>query len=159
MHDAFRLPSDGSSLIFLQPVRQTFLSYRQHLGENEAGGILLGRVSLQGSVTIEIATIPTILDKAGPAFFIRSHGAAQCVVDRAWCISSGEQVYLGEWHTHSERSPKPSPRDKDMIRNMFRETCMEISFLFTVIVGQSDEWVGIQTNYGLTRLSPVALNR
>ena len=159
MHDAFRLPADGNALIFSRPVRQTFLSYRQHLGEDEAGGILLGRVSLQGSVTIESATIPTVLDKAGPSFFVRSREAAQCVVDRAWCISSGEQVYLGEWHTHSEHSPKPSRRDRNMIYNMFRETSMEISFLFTVIVGQSGEWVGMQTSRGLTRLSPVAPKR
>ena len=153
MHSSFRLPPDGNSLILTQPVLQTFLSYRQHLGQNESGGILLGRVSLQGSVTVEIATIPTVLDKAGPAFFVRSREAAQCVVDRAWSISSGEQVYLGEWHTHSECSPKPSTRDKDMIRNMFLETSMEISFLFTVIVGRSDEWVGMQTKRRLFRLT------
>lgn len=40
-----------------------------------------------------------------------------------------------------------------MIQNMFRETKMEISFLVTAIVGQPGEWIGIQTEKGLTRLA------
>jgi hypothetical protein len=39
-----------------------------------------------------------------------------------------------------------------MIRNMLRESRMEIDFLFTIIVGTRDYWVGYQKGEKLAQL-------
>src|SRR5574341_2109891 len=112
-------------------------------GRQESGGILLGRI-FENRIIIETITTPDNRDKAGVSFFVRSRGKAQDVVNKTWNDSKGEKIYLGEWHTHSASCPQPSSTDKDLIRNMLRDSIMEIDFLLTVIVGIDDYWVGLQ---------------
>ena len=129
-----------------------FSSYRQQDNAPEAGGILLGREYLNKEVRVELVTIPTSEDLAGPTWFERSHLKAQTIVDEAWNKSNGEMIYLGEWHTHPQNIPSPSSRDRAMIRNMRHETMMEIDFLLLIIVGRTSEWIGIQTRSSLRQL-------
>ena len=151
MKTIYKLEPEGE-LIFSAEVIQTFGHYRQPIGANEAGGILLGRLFRHSRIVIEVATPPGPLDKAGPTFFHRSQRSAQQHVDKAWRDSRGEQVYLGEWHTHPSRVPTPSWRDRNMIRNMFKQTKMEISFLVLVVVGHDENWVGVQNKAGLVQI-------
>ena len=151
MKTVYQLKPEGA-LIFAPEVIQTFRDYRQSHGASEAGGILIGRVFADSRIVVEKATHPGPLDKAGPRFFHRSRESAQQHVDKAWHDSEGEQVYLGEWHTHSSLQPTPSLRDRAMIRNMFKQTRMEINFLALVVVGQDENWVGIQDGRRLHHL-------
>ncbi len=118
----------------------------------ESGGILLGSVYPRSHVSVEKATRPGFLDKAGRYFFERSRARAQSIVNRHWKKSSGLKIYLGEWHTHPVAYPVPSPRDRRMIRNMFRQTKMEIDFLLLIIVGTSSLWIGIENGESLRQL-------
>jgi integrative and conjugative element protein (TIGR02256 family) len=147
---------EGRTLEFSQEVIDTFLKFRQRPGKNEAGGILLGRVYEQGDVIIDLATTPNRRDKAGPYYFDRSRAAAQEVVDRLWGESGGEKNYLGEWHSHPIAHPSPSGRDRQMIRNMFRQSKLEVEFLFLVVIGQAESWVGLENGRSLKRLSPLS---
>ena len=132
---------------------KTFSEFRQFPDSNEAGGILLGRVYPKSHVSVEVATKPHQLDKPGRDFFDRSRGPAQRIVNKAWKITFGERVYLGEWHTHRQLNPVPSARDRKMIRNMFHQTRMQIDFLLLIVVGIED-WVGIENGISLKRLHP-----
>src|SRR5262245_57673288 len=136
----------GSSLIleFSQTVALTFNSYRQITDRKEAGGILIGRVWPDSRVLIEVATIPNSHDEAGRYYFNRSVEAAQQIINRVWEESRGEQIYLGEWHSHPEVDPWPSSLDRQMIRTMLRGTQMEIKFLILVVVGVHKNWVGLE---------------
>jgi integrative and conjugative element protein (TIGR02256 family) len=138
---------------FSGQVLEVFKRYLQTGRRNEAGGILLGRIYDGNTVVVEVATTPNKEDKAGRYFFDRSRNAAQEIVTCLWEQSGGEIVYLGEWHTHPERNPSPSPRDKDMIRSMFNDTKMETNSLILTIVGLEGRWVGVQDRQGLTRCS------
>jgi integrative and conjugative element protein (TIGR02256 family) len=133
---------------------RVFEKYKQINGKNEAGGILLGRC-YKDKIVIEHVTSPNSSDKAGPAFFERNRGKAQNIVNEEWNVSEGERIYLGEWHTHCEPRPHPSKTDRDMICNMLKDTIMEIDFLFTIIVGTHDYWVGYQKGKKLTELKCV----
>ncbi len=141
-------------LEFDQQVIATFDKYKQLPGRHEAGGILLGRI-FENKIIIETITMPDIGDKAGLFFFNRKRRRAQDIVNTTWGDSKGEKIYLGEWHTHAESCPQPSSVDRDMIRNMLRDSIMEIDFLFTVIVGIDDYWVGLQKGRKLTRLKRI----
>jgi integrative and conjugative element protein (TIGR02256 family) len=140
---------------FSSDVREVFGAHIQRSGQNESGGILLGSVFPASHVLVEMATTPKYPDQAGPCFFDRSRARAQRIVEREWENSSGVRTYLGEWHTHSEAHPKPSGRDRRMIRNMFRQTKMHIDFLILVIVGITTNWVGVEEGNSLRQLQPV----
>lgn len=142
---------NNTVLEFDQQAISTFDKYKQVPGRQESGGILLGR-RFRNKITIETITTPDSRDKAGFAFFNRSRSKAQDIVNKTWNESKGDKIYLGEWHTHPESCPQPSSTDKRMIRNMLRESIMEIDFLVTVIVGIDDYWVGLQKGNKLKKL-------
>lgn len=120
-------------------------------GTKEAGGILLGRI-FKSHVLVEIVTEPTRADRRGRFSFVRSRKSAQARVNAAWDISEGEQIYLGEWHSHPEDVAQPSGRDEEMIANNLREAKMEIDFLLLVVVGRRRDWIGIRRSDLLVRL-------
>ncbi|KRE48385.1 Mov34/MPN/PAD-1 family protein [Paenibacillus sp. Soil724D2] len=132
-------------LIFNPEVLKVFYSYRQ-VGrlQNEAGGILLGRIYKNEKIVIENISTPSSADKSGRYFFERNVQKAQMIVNRAWEESNGEITYLGEWHTHPEAIPTPSTVDKKLLTNMLIDTKMENDYLFLVIVGISGYYIGSQ---------------
>lgn len=146
---------EGQYLEFSPEVLETFARHRQSPGQVEAGGILLGRVYSNSHVLIEEATNPNRLDHAGLVFFDRSRKAAQEIVNRAWQESDGERNYLGEWHTHSVPHPAPSPRDRQMIRNAYRDSINRVGNLFLVVVGLQEVWVGRVDGRVLRQLRPL----
>jgi integrative and conjugative element protein (TIGR02256 family) len=121
----------------------------------EAGGILLGYVYRSRDVIEEIS-IPSRFDKGGLFFFNRKKDTAQLKINKAWHVSKGTLIYLGEWHTHSERIPSPSPTDGDMIKRACEETKMSLDYLYLVIVGiDNTYWVGRQMQEKLEKLKEI----
>lgn len=145
---------NGYRLVISADAGRTLLSFGQRNSKKEAGGILLGKIfDVSRTVLIEKVTTPHPKDRRGWNFFVRSRSVAQNAIDNAWADSGGEQIYLGEWHSHPEPHPTPSHRDRCMIRNLFKQSKMEIDFLLTIIVGWESVWVGSQTSSGLTEIS------
>jgi integrative and conjugative element protein (TIGR02256 family) len=142
--------SRGCTLRFLPEVAAVFDIYRSKR-RTEAGGILLGRV-YESEIVVEIATIPTAADRAGVFFFERSTHMSQQQVDRAWTASGGEQIYLGEWHSHPATIAVPSERDRTMILNNLRDAKMELDFLLLIVVGWAQDWVGVAKRHTLRQL-------
>jgi len=138
----------GRILRISDGVQDIFRKYQQKTGENEAGGILLGFVYNDSDEIIQ-ATEPHYSDSRGLTFFIRKKQPAQRQVNSAWVKSSGSLVYLGEWHTHSQRNPRPSTEDRDLMAKVISETLMDIDYVYMIIVGTDDYWIGIQTPEGL----------
>jgi integrative and conjugative element protein (TIGR02256 family) len=122
--------------------------------KTEAGGILLGRV-YASEIVIEIASTPTAADRSGAFFFDRSTRVSQERVKKAWVLSGGEQIYLGEWHSHPAAIAEPSGRDRAMILNNLREAKMEIDSLFLAVIGWTNDWVGIAKGRSLRQLKPI----
>jgi integrative and conjugative element protein (TIGR02256 family) len=146
--------ADDLFLEFTNDVLFKFKKYRQFGNREEAGGILLGKV-FETKVVVDMITTPSFWDKASKLSFTRNVSRAQKIVNLAWACSSGERIYLGEWHTHPVFKPTPSPDDKKLILNMLKDTRMEIDFLFLVIVGLGEEdlYVGYQKNDILRKLN------
>ena len=112
-------------------------SFRQGAGKAESGGILLGTVYTD-KVVISGLTTPNSLDKAGQFYFKRNVKRAQLAVDKAWHMSGGTCIYLGEWHTHPQEHPVPSADDFKLLVDMLTTTRMQIDFLLMIIVGRSE---------------------
>ncbi|MDK8181709.1 Mov34/MPN/PAD-1 family protein [Paenibacillus sp. UMB4589-SE434] len=146
----------GDKLLVIKPeVVRLFQSYRQiALQQHEAGGILLGRLYGNEKVVIEQVSVPSRVDKSGRFFFDRNVKKAQQLVNQAWEDSNGEIRYLGEWHTHPESDPKPSSVDRKLLRDMLKDTKMDIDYLFLIIVGIERLYVASQhRGKGLQRLN------
>ncbi|MEM1321368.1 MAG: Mov34/MPN/PAD-1 family protein, partial [Bacteroidota bacterium] len=88
--------------------------------KTEAGGVLLGRFILDSKdKIIDRVTVPMIGDKRTRTRFLRAEKMHQRIITSAWNKSKGTCHYLGEWHTHPERYPRPSSQD---IKN-WKEMC------------------------------------
>lgn len=110
---------------------------QRHGWSPEAGGVLLGRLLLQGDhVVIEEVTVPGPHDRRSRFLFFRAERPAQAAVNEAWARSGGELNYLGEWHTHPEDDPSPSWHDRTDWRRLVTVQQYEQSSLFFVIVGR-----------------------
>jgi integrative and conjugative element protein (TIGR02256 family) len=133
-----------------------FDAYRSKRRKTEAGGVLLGRV-YESEIVIEVATAPTAADRAGAFFFDRSTRVSQEHVNQAWSASGGEQIYLGEWHSHPAELAEPSSRDRAMILSNLRDAKMEIDFLLLIVIGWMVDWVGIAKHRSLRQLLPIGI--
>jgi integrative and conjugative element protein (TIGR02256 family) len=135
-----------------EKVIKIFKKYEQKEGCREAGGILLGNVAVD-YVEITNVTVPNRFDLRNFCSFVRARIPAQLRINKSWKKSSGTTIYLGEWHTHREVDPTLSLDDRQMIAKVFKETKMEIDFLYLIIVGLNGKyWVGKQTSKGLTKV-------
>lgn len=116
---------------------RTFWRYLQNQRDSpEAGGILLGRMILgTDDVVIDHAAPPDPGDIRGRYHFVRKRKAAQARITRIWSETEGAVNYLGEWHTHPEDAPTPSPQDRKNWRNVHKKSSFEQDFLLFIIVG------------------------
>jgi integrative and conjugative element protein (TIGR02256 family) len=147
--------SDGTRKLKIpQRVLDELCVYGRSEGQKESGGILLGLVFKDYDEILELGP-PSRSDKAGLFSFIRRRKPAQQKIDRAWNISGGYVIYLGEWHTHPRSDPTASEQDMRMIENALQKTLMEIDYLYLVIAGSnSSVWIGRQDRKGLKMLEP-----
>jgi integrative and conjugative element protein (TIGR02256 family) len=132
--------ADAGALAIASDAVATLLEYRQTDGAmNEAGGILLGRM-LRGcdDVVIDVATRPHPSDQRTRFSFIRQRQPAQDLVIRAWEESQGTCIYLGEWHSHPQTRPHPSPLDFRNWRTIIRSASISTDVLFFLIVGTGE---------------------
>lgn len=103
----------------------------------EAGGILLGRLLLEGDhIVVDRVTVPGPQDRRSRFNFFRAERPAQGVVNDAWNHSGGETIYLGEWHTHPEDHPSPSWHDGADWRRLVTTQRYEQESLLFIIVGR-----------------------
>ncbi|MBI2765454.1 MAG: Mov34/MPN/PAD-1 family protein [Chloroflexi bacterium] len=118
---------------------RTMLAFRQLRSDQlEAGGILIGRVIRgSGDVVVDVITVPGPRDERRRTAFVRRDSSHQAALDAAWATSGATKGYLGEWHSHPERVPRPS--DIDAAGWMQRTAEAPIAgTLFFAIVGSQE---------------------
>lgn len=138
--------NEKRKLLLTDEVIQRLYNISHSSDQNESGGILIGKVSKDlSTIIITDITTPTSADRRGRFFFIRNRKSAQKVINTEWIRSLGVKNYLGEWHTHPERYPSPSPKDLELIDNCNKKNSNPFEFLFMIIAGNGMEiYVGYQ---------------
>lgn len=101
----------------------------------EAGGILMGYYIDDYSFFISDLTIPSNYDKSSRFNFIRSFINAQKFINHFFKSSRGKKIYLGEWHTHPEKSPTPSSTDLVSFEKQLKKNKLNSKFIFMIIIG------------------------
>ncbi|WP_413185820.1 Mov34/MPN/PAD-1 family protein [Paraburkholderia sacchari] len=110
--NSWTTPEKRVLVLLSDDVIATFFAYRQDRHQPEAGGILLGR-RRGNHFEVVLATEPAATDRRSRLSFVReSHGHQEQAVE-LWERSLGKIGYVGEWHTHPEVTPVPSPVDID----------------------------------------------
>ena len=142
-------------LIFLRPDEtrfeisaaawQAMHGFIQHASDaTEAGGVLLGRHLRDGSaIVVDAVTAPMDGDRRARTRFHRARRWHQAAIDAAWVASEGTCTYLGEWHTHPEPIPTPSPVDRtDWHRRLLQDRYTAPLFFMIVGTAAVGVWEG-----------------
>jgi integrative and conjugative element protein (TIGR02256 family) len=139
---------DAQSLRVSASALQTISRYRQRLPWlREAGGQLFGMVT-EGEVLIVEASRPSRRDERGRYHF-RSHPETA----RAAIASAHARglLFLGEWHTHAERTPQPSCSDWQAIVQITKKSKLNTSKLILLIQGIDNLGAFILSSLGSRR--------
>jgi len=112
----------------------------------ESGGVLLGQVN-DNNIYIMKASTPSVRDKSSRTFFVRDKVVAQSIIDYEFFNSNRKTIYLGEWHTHPEETPKPSSTDNKMIKAQFSKNELNEPFLVQIIRGTQALYLGLISKY------------
>ena len=101
----------------------------------EAGGQLFARFEAPSVVRVKRATGPRWSDRRGRTFFEPNRRAERKEIRRLF--AEGEH-FVGDWHTHPEGCPVPSPKDIESVQEMFLKSRHSLAGLFMVIVGTAN---------------------
>lgn len=129
----------GSTVTFGPIAVASLEQYRQMASAaKEAGGILLGRLVLEThDIIVDQVTVPTKGDRRSRFSFWRARAVPQRRVIALWKVSAGTQNYLGEWHTHPEDDPQPSPTDLANWSTIIRSAKYEQGSLLFAVIGRN----------------------
>lgn len=143
----FRRTCGGMVKVAPEALQQLVLFRQLEPASREAGGVLLGRRILGfQDVVIDEVTSPAPEDRRTRLGFHRSQGYHQNVIDARWRNSQGTCLYLGEWHTHPETCPIPSPVDLSDWRRRLQVDQFTGNSLLFIIVGTVwvNAWEGLR---------------
>jgi integrative and conjugative element protein (TIGR02256 family) len=127
-----RIGQSGQTLQFSENVLRHFERYRQtRFWHREAGGLLFARI-VDDRIIIEEATGPRRTDRRSWYSYQGDRRAEQREIDERF----GRGLdYVGDWHTHPERRPRPSGADDRAMVVRFTESRHQLLAFAFVIVG------------------------
>lgn len=129
---AFPIGTSGQKLLFAEDVLARFERYQQvRWWQREAGGQLFARV--EGSwIEVVEATGPRRTDRRGRNNYEPDRRAEQREIDERFPLGLH---FVGDWHTHPEDRPKPSPIDVQSTAEGVRRSRHALHAFVMVIVG------------------------
>lgn len=146
------LTHSGLIVIEQQPL-DVMCSFRQHEPHDpEAGGILLGFRRSDHLHVVDL-TVPHAEDSRSRVSFFRSEKAHQRIAMERWRLSGGKLDYIGEWHTHPEKTPTPSSID---LREWRKIAGRSVPMLFLILGNVGDPWISTGLGGKLARAGSLA---
>lgn len=125
-------------------IMDVIIKHRQVNNNCEAGGMLIGSI-VANSDEIEIYdyTEPLKEDNRNRLSFKRSNKHNEVLYEK-WKESNFTKLYLGEWHTHPQKIPKPSLIDIASWKMLLSKSNTESEILIFIIIGISsmEIWIG-----------------
>ncbi|MCJ8343956.1 Mov34/MPN/PAD-1 family protein [bacterium] len=101
----------------------------------ESGGLFLGRhLNESGNIFIDQITSPSDEDKATKTSFWRSSVHWYKAID-IWKKEKETCAYIGQWHTHPEKTPNPSCVDTNEWMKSLKQDTYHDKYLYFMIIG------------------------
>lgn len=130
----WRCPGSDQVLRINDEAIECMLRHRQTTHRSpEAGGQLFGAVC-PTEVSVLAVTGPYARDDSGRYRYRSDPVAAQTAIDEQ---ARAGRLYLGEWHTHAEKHPRPSGSDVEAMRALLARSRLNANSALLVIVGLS----------------------
>ena len=127
-------------LVLSDEVVRKFRRYRQKRWyQREAGGQLFARLS-PSRIVIEEATGPRRTDRRTRTSYVPDRAAEQREIDGRHAEGLH---FVGDWHTHPEKHPRPSGLDVASISESVRKSTHALNGFLLVIVGQAEPPSGL----------------
>lgn len=111
----------------------------------ETCGVILGKLSEDRAM----ATVTEIIEackKHEPRHSCIDVDKGMAAIDKAWGESNGKVHYLGDWHSHPNNPPTPSPEDVQNAMNHLEQD-PDQGEIISIIIGnkftERDLWVRI----------------
>lgn len=127
VHNSYRFLFTDECLVTLSAQRQVSCISREN------GGQLFARFA-DDTIRVEVATITKGRSKRARFGFWPDRIAEQADIAKLFDLGLH---YVGDWHTHPEVQPTPSPIDKTKVIEIFRQSTHELPAMLIVIVGQA----------------------
>jgi integrative and conjugative element protein (TIGR02256 family) len=142
---AYSLPGDLGTLIMESDVLAHFEAHKQRKWlSKEAGGQLFATFDDMKTVRVVEATGPRATDKRS-LFAYRPDRLAE-KVEIADRFAKGLH-FIGDWHTHCQKFPEPSPTDEWSMRDLVRLSTHGLMGFALVVVGQADFPDGLHVSF------------
>ena len=127
----FRVEFDDSSIEQLK-------KYQQKNGEYESGGILVGEVYPEQNKVIVKDVIVSKKAKRNMFGVNIDKKEMQEELEKIRKETEYKYYYIGDWHTHPEKNPKPSWIDKVSYKKTLKTIVLQTNFVVFLIVGNGD---------------------
>lgn len=140
-----------------ETVFQKFNTYIKNYDYHvESGGILVGILNPAcNSIMITDITEPYGKDKRTRYGFQRMEKGHQEEMNQFWEQSNFKKTYLGEWHTHKQKNPKPSNTDVKNWIKISNNRNNNSERLFFIIVGTEEIGLWMVLHGTVTRLEVI----
>jgi integrative and conjugative element protein (TIGR02256 family) len=126
------LTAEGANLVLSDAVVEHFALCQQVLhNEAEAGGQLFARLT-RYEIFVEEATGPRPTDRRGRTHYIPDRQAERKEIRERFDLGLH---YVGDWHTHPENVPVPSPIDRFTISDCSRRSTHKLAGFLLIVVG------------------------
>lgn len=142
-------------VVIKESALQKLLKFRQTVGP-EVGGVFTG--SEIGIYNYRIGNVSdpcTVFNCSSKYGCTRDAASANIFIQQDYEASNHSRYYLGEWHTHPEKNPKPSSTDIASIRDVFFKSELPINGVFLIIVGLKDLYYGFYDGKNLHQIEVV----
>lgn len=131
-------------------------SYRQ-FEDRELCGIVIGSTIDDKYYRISYISEPCNRNSSTNMSCERDAKKANTIITEEYMSSNRTRVYLGEWHTHPENSPKPSRIDVISISEIYKTADLAIDGVIFCIVGLSDIYWGFYHAGKIFNIVPVVI--
>jgi len=159
----YPIGASGQVLVLEAVAVEHLLAHRQfHWWQKEAGGQLFARFS-GGRILVERATGPRPSDRRTRTSYQPDAVAEQREIDEMHTVGLH---YVGDWHTHPQAVPTPSPPDLQSLSECVRKSKHGLNGFVLIVVGRSAAPDGLHVSvhdgavgYPLSPIEPAATPR
>ena len=124
--------SSGPVLVITHQALARMLRFQQlHLRDKEAGGQLFARFNGSEIIIVE-ATTPKTLDYRARHSFRPNRWLQRREIKNRYLRASH---FVGDWHTHPESLPSPSPEDIAGMLDCFHRSTHDLNAFVLIILG------------------------